>query len=55
MLPVAWLEVSPVLIWQCLSEHETSPEAIVTRLAANRTNIDLVEEAAAATYSTMKM
>ena len=51
MHPVAWLEVSPVLIWQCLSEHETSPEAIVTRLAANRTNIDLVEEATAATYN----
>ena len=51
MHPVAWLEVSPVLIWQCLSEHETSPKAIVTRSAANRTNIDLVEEAAAATYN----
>ena len=51
MLSAAWLEVSPVLIWQCLSEHETSPKAIVTRSAANRTNIDLVEEAAAATYN----
>ena len=50
MLPVAWLEVSPVSIWQCLSGHETSPKAIVTRSAVNRTNIDLVEEATATTY-----